>query len=320
MFFSLLFSLYVSLVSFHLETPKPVVVDNNGQKYNFTYLIQMDIGGNILLLFRYRFYYEASASVNFTARTTTETELEFSFDGIGKTGYVMTTGGRTGNSIHFFTADYDLERGDRFREERLASFLKNELYYSKHIKKVNRFPMQILSQDEDSIQFIRNTQGQNTHSEVNLSLSDPGTKVYSNIYKILGEMLLIYDHSYLPSSKEKNFLQTPNQTWDSEPLEFTQVLNKFVALVSEDAKKYAKFNQKEKFKLTYKIIDVNDSSLTIRGESFPEVNIRKNIVVTHVYRTVVISQSELKEDAVYVKFQDKKDRIGILRMTLSRIE
>jgi hypothetical protein len=171
---------------------------NNGLKYNFTYNFQTDMKGRILLLVPYRFYHEASASVNFIARKNKEGHDEFCFAGIGGTGYVMTTGGLRGTSLYFFTADYDLEKAAKFRENKIVDFKKAEPYYSENIRKIRRRPMKILSTTEDSIRFNRDPRGIHYNSQVNIRLTDSHSFTYSNIYKILGKVLNLYNHSFLP--------------------------------------------------------------------------------------------------------------------------
>jgi hypothetical protein len=295
---------------------------NNGLKYNFTYNFQMDMKGRILLVIPYRFFHEVSASVNFIARKNIEDHYEFCFAGIGGTGYVMTTGGLTGTSLYFFTADYDLEKAAIFSENKIVNFKKAEPYYSENIRKIRRRPMKILSTTDDAIRFSRDPTGIHYNSRVNIQLTDSHSFTYSNIYKILGKMLGFYNHSFLPGSVDKpgvNFLeQNIHRVWFSKPLDISKPLEAAARLTSQYAEKNTRFKQKQKFRIQYRITALENNDMEICGESYPDAVIWKKMKIKHILRKIKlrIEDNVVIEDMIYLDFRDKKGKGGTVFLKL----
>ena len=297
-------------------------IGNEGLKYNFTYNFQTDMKGRILLVVPYRFFHEASASVNFIAGKNKEGHDEFCFAGIGGTGYVMTTGGLRGTSLYFFTADYDLEKAAKFRENKIANFKKAEPYYSENIRKIRRRPMKILSTTDDAIRFSRDPTGIHYNSRVNIRLTDPRSFTYSNIYKILGKILNLYNHSFLPKHEdrlEKNRLeQYIHRVWFSKPLDFSKPLEAAARLTSEYAEKNTRFKQKQKLKIQYRVTALDNNHMEICGESYPDVIMGKKMKIRHILRRIKLRLEDdvLVEDMIYIDFRDKKGKGGTIRLKL----
>ncbi len=296
--------------------------ENEKLKYNFTYSFQTDMKGRILLVVPYRFYHEVAASVNFIAGKNREDHYEFCFAGIGGTGYVMTTGGLTGTSLYFFTADYDLEKAANFRENKIVNFKKTEPYYSENIKKNRRRPMKILSFTDDSIRFSRDPTGIHYNSRVNMQLTDSRSFTYSNIYKILGKMLNLYNHSFLPGGvikpKMNSLEQYIHRVWFSKPLDFSRSLEEAIRLSSEYAEKNTRFKQQQKFKIQYRITGLNNKVMEICGENYPDVIMGKKMKIRHILRKIKLRLEDdvLLEDMIYIDFRDKKGKGGTIRLKL----
>jgi hypothetical protein len=295
---------------------------NEELKYNFTYNFQTDMKGRILLIVPYRFYHEVSASVNFIARKNQEEHYEFCFAGIGGTGYVMTTGGLTGTSLYFFTADYHLEKAANFRENKIVNFKKTEPYYSENIRKIRRRPMKILSTTDDAIRFSRNLTGIHYNSQVNIQLTDSYSFTYSNIYKILGKMLKLYNHSFLPGGEDRpevnRLEQYIHRVWYSKPLDFSKPLEEAARLTSEYAEKNTRFKQEQKFRIQYRVTALNSSNMEICGESHPDVIIGKKMKIRHILRKIKLRLEDdvPVEDMIHLDFRDKKGRGGTVRLKL----
>jgi hypothetical protein len=318
----IVFIFIACLSAWGADTAGTPVFGNEKLKYNFTYNFQTDMKGRILLVVPYRFFHEASASVNFIAGKNKEGHDEFCFAGIGATGYVMTTGGLRGTSLYFFTADYDLEKAAKFRENKIVDFKKAESYYSENIRKIRRRPMKISSTTDDSIRFSRDPRGIHHHSRVNLQLTDPHSFTYSNIYKILGKVLNLYNHSFLPKHEErfeKNRLeQYIHRVWFSKPLDFSKPLEEAARLTSQYAEKNLRFKQKQKFKIQYRITALDNNNMEICGESYPDVSIGKKMKIRHVIRRIKLRLEDgvLMEDMIYIDFKDKKGKGGTIRLKL----
>lgn len=311
---------------------------NENLKYNFTYRFQMDMKGRILLIIPYRFYHEVSASVNFIARKDRGNRYEFCFDGIGGTGYVMTTGGLRGTSLYFFTADYSLEKAADFREKKIQEFKKKEPYYSENIKKIRRRPMKILSDTDDAVRFDRDSRGIHSNSLVNIQLTDSHSFTYSNIYKILGKMLNLYNHSFLPGNTPENkqenkqgnkqkvkadrLEQLIDYTWYSKSLDFSKALGEAAGLTSEYAEKNTGFKQEQKFRMEYRITAVDKNYIEICGESYPDVTIGKKMKITQVLRKIRIQKDNdvMTEDMILLDFRNSKGRGGTVFAKLKLID
>jgi hypothetical protein len=278
----------------------------------------MDMKGKILFFIGYHFYYEASASVNFLSEVNENNQYAFVYNGIKRTGYVMTTGGLTGNSLYFFTADYNKKNSTQFREKKISHFKNSNPYYAKNIKKIRRRPMIILSKNPGAIRFIRDKTGIHHQPEVNIRLTDSHSNTYSNIYKILGKWLLAYNHSFLPDDGFDGLNRSPDQSWYSSPLDYSQVLEAAAKLSSERAEKQARFRQVKTFKLQYRVTSRKKNLLEIRGECFPNVQIWKNMKILHVFRKVKLRlhDSVVMEDSIFLNFRDKKGRGGTVRLKL----
>jgi len=278
--------------------------------------------GRILLVVPYRFFHEVSASVNFIAGKNKLDHYEFCFAGIGGTGYVMTTGGLTGTSLYFFTADYDLEKAAKFREKKIVNFKKAEPSYSENIRKIRRRPMKILSTTDDAVRFSRDPKGIHYHSRVNIQLTDPHSFTYSNIYKILGKMLDFYNHSFLPGDVDKPGVNSlgkyVHRVWFSKPLDFSKPLEAAARLSSEYAEKNTRFKQQQKFKLQYRVTALDNNHMEICGENYPDVIIGKKMKIRHILRKIKLRLEDgvLLEDMIHIDFRDKKGKGGTIHMKL----
>jgi hypothetical protein len=300
--------------------PPPGDNGTAGLNYRFSYLFRMEMQGKIMLVVPYRFYHEASAAVNLRAGRKQNGDYEFCYTGVDRTGYVMTTGGLTGTSLYFFTADYDLERAVRFREERIRQFLLENPYYAAKIKKIRRRPMKILSAFPEAIRFSRDSRGIHTQPAVMMHLTDSHSNTYSNIYPLLGALLMSYNHSFLPPGRHgpDRLKRSGYLAWDSPPLDFSKPLTRAARLTSAGAEKRAHFKQKETFTLHYHIISANNGTLEICGEGYPEVTVWKDMKIRHTLRKITLRLEDgvVIEDRFFLDFRDEKGMGGTVALAL----
>lgn len=306
------------VLCFLFVTSPSMPTEKKELNYNLSYRFQMDIKGRIFLFIPYRSFYEASASVNFIARKTNNSPFEFYYDGIGQTGYVMTSGGLTGTSLYFFTADYDMEKSTRFREDKITAFMKAYPSYKKSIKKIRRRPMTILSHNKDAIKFARNANGVHSNSAVNMKLTDSHSFTYSNIYKIMGKLLKAYNHSFLPECGLEGLKKNPYRNWFSKSLDFSRTMTEAARLSSEWAEKNARFKQKQSFMLQYRVTSVDDNYIVISGESRPNTRVWKRTKIKHVFRQVKVRLADhvVVEDMFYFNFINRKGKGGFVQLKL----
>lgn len=295
----------------------------NGLKYNLTYVFRMDMKGKIAYVVSYRFYYESSASVNFTAHDMGNGNLEFCYAGVQGPGYVITTGGRTGTSLYFFTADTDTMRGMEFREKGIEEFKNMNPYYKKRIQHVRRRPMAILYNGEEALTFRRDERGVHSNAKVNMELTDSMSNTYSNIYKILGEIINVYNHSFLPPEGLEMLESKTDMVWQSNLLEFSRVLGRTARLTSEFAEKNADFKQKARFRVTYRVTRIDDKYIELCGDASPKrVVIWKNMRIREVLRNVRIRLADdvVVSDVISLNFLDKKGKGGMVDLELKLID
>lgn len=281
-------------------------------RYRFSYNFQMEIKGRILLFIPYRLYYEAGAEVKLKSQTTDTSTMDLAFDGIGSTGFVMSTGGLTGTSLWFFTGDYDQDKSHHFAREKINRFKKSYPYYAKKIKKIRLRPMTILSRSGQAIQFSRTPSGIHLNPQVSIKLTESHSRTYSNIYKILGKWLAAYNHSFLPESGIRQIIKFPRMVWYSVPLDFSEIFQATARLAAEDMEKRVKFRQKENLRLKYQVIKQNHARLTIRGENQSQVRIWKEIRLAKVIRTITVRMSSFMtlEDQILLEFRDDRQNGG----------
>jgi hypothetical protein len=306
------------VLCFLFVTSTSMSTEKKELKYNLTYRFQMDIKGKILLLIPYRSFYEASASVNFITKKTNNGPYEFYFDGINQTGYVMTSGGLTGTSLYFFTADYDMEKSIKFREDKIKAFMNAYPSYKKSIKKIRSRPMTILSYNKDTIRFKRDANGIHSNPAVNMTLTDSHSSTYSNIYKIMGKLLKIYNHSFLPEDNLEGLKKNSYRTWYSKSLDFSRIMTEAARLSSEWAEKNISFKQAQKIMLHYRVTSVDDDYIVIRGESRPNARVWKRMEIKHVFRQVKMRLADhvVVEDTFYFNFINRKGKGGFVQLKL----
>jgi hypothetical protein len=291
-------------------------------KYNFTSLFRMDMEGSAFLFFDYKFFFETSASVNFFAQKDSNGRYAFKYNGIERTGYLLSTGGRKGSSLYFFTADYDLKRAQAFREKNIVAFRSDHPYYDKRLKKIRRRPMEILSSDPNDITFSRDSSGIHSEPMVKLRVSDSHSFTFSFIYEIMGKLLKSYCFSYLPEDGlegiKYNFKINPSHSWLSEPLDFSTVLEETAKLSSEDAKKRARFRQSIPFTLKFHVAFMDNDFIVIQGERDPNVKAWKKMKIRHVKRVIKIRLADnvVMADDFALRFINDKGKGGTVRLSL----
>lgn len=302
----------------------PIFKNPPGIRYNFSYRFQMDMKGKVMLMVGYRFFYEAGASVNFISHMTEGGKYQFCYDGIGDTGYVISTGGLKGGSLWFFTADYNLEKASRFREYKVREFKLTEPYYSENLEKIRAKPMQILSASstEEAIRFDRDTRGVHSNPVIHLRLTDPHSNTFSNIYEIMGELLGTYNHSYLPGGGFRTILEENQQRWHSPYLDFSDILTRAAKLTSERAQEETHFKQMRKFRLNYQIIEHTNQYLDICGEGYPNTRVWKDMKLRELVRRIRVRlpDEQVIYDEIFLDFRNDDGKGGSVFLNLRMID
>lgn len=294
--------------------------------YNFTYTLQGHTSGKLLLFIPYRVFYESSAAVNFTARKRADAGFEFYFKGIETTGHMMRTSGFSGKTLVVLTANYDVDNAALLGERKKADFDKIAPYYAKFIQRKKQFLFKILPTDHDSIRFTRTPEGIQQNFSMNLMVRfkyyPEKLNICFNIYKILVEMLKIYNHSFLPDKNTDPSLLTPFEVWHGPPLDFSPHINKIGRLAARIIKQYVSFKQEKKFRLKYKVSYITDQYIEICGEAHPDIKIWHDFKIKDFIRLIRVRLIDrvTVEDSIHVELRNTRGRGLYAKSTLKLIE
>ena len=291
-----------------------------GLEYNFSYHFRGATHGTILLIIPFRVYYESSASVDFIAKKSPDGFVNFAFNGIPESGFMMRTSGFLGKTLVALAADYDLKKG-------LNSALKNlngfeDPYYSRFIKRRKPFLFKICSVEPDTMGFRRSPDGIHSHVTSNFSVRfqyyPEVLNIDFNIYKILLEMIKSYNHSFLPGKNLESVVKRPQQKWDSPEMNYSSNINRTVVLAARIMKRIKPFQQRELFRIHYRVSELTPSRIEITGLAVPDVPIWGKYLITRISRKVVIRISDrvLLEDTHVLHVQNSRGNGLQARMTL----
>lgn len=258
--------------------------------YNFSYQFRGSTHGKILLIIPFRVYYESFASVNFSSEKNANGGFDFYFSDISESGYMMRTSGFLGKTLVVLTADYDLKKGLKFAFHKLKHFY--EPYYSKFIKRKKPFLFRIYSTKKNSMGFRRNSRGIHSHFFIDFNVRFQHhpeiLNIDFNIYKILLEMLKVYNHSFLPGKKIETLIKRPRQEWKSSLLNYSSNINRVVVLAARIMKKLKPLKQTAPFRIHYRVSNLTPSIIEVTGISKPGVPIWGRHLIKEVTRKIRI--------------------------------
>jgi len=281
-------------------------------KYNFSYSLNGDNHGWLLFIIPYRTYYESFASVNFEAQRMDDDSFMFYFSDIPELGHMMRTSGFSGRSLVILTAGYNLNRSLDFSKKKLADFYKIAPYYSKFIKKKRPFLFKIFPNSKNSIRFKRDPSGKHSDFFIDFKLRfqyyPEVLNIDFNIYKILLEMLKVYNHKFSPNIKINRLNENPQNKWQSSPLNYSNNLNRIVRMAARIMKKLPRFRQKHDFELEYKINKINQKTIIIQGSKKQDLKIWGKFAIKNYSRKIQIRLKDnvLIEDSITIKIRNPK--------------
>ncbi len=287
-----------------------------GYTYEFSFKITGDARGKILIIFPYRVFYTAEASLLFSATPDGKGNTLFMLTGTDKTGYMMRTLGFSGRTFAVLTADNSETRGKARSIELKDYFLLKVPEYSKFIKKYywNNFSFKRTRGD---ISFIRNRDGINHHLKYNLWLKrSPGekrVKINFGIYRILGEVIKAYNHSFLPENTTISTLsESPEMKWTSKYIDLSNVLAQSALYSASIFKRIKPLKQEKPFRVNYESSFSENSYLIIKGSANPDVSVFKSFRIINFLREVKIRLKDhvTVSDSIIIDVYNKTGKGG----------
>ncbi len=289
-------------------------------KYRFSYHIEGNAKGRILLIFPYRVYYSSKASAIFSA-SPVRNGLIFKLSSINETGFMMRTLGFSGRSFAILTAGNDLKKSKIF-----ADNISNQLdliipEYSRFIKK-KYWNNYYFNRIKERIKFFRSDSGVNNNVFYDLWLKKSPHKnkisISFNIYRILGEIIKIYNHPFLPENVGIDQITRGEQlSWTSEGIDYSRILNKSARFAAGIFKLISPLKQERPFKVNYTAKE-NNSTISIVGKSYPDVSIWNSFLIKKFSRSVKISVKDgiILSDIIEVIVKNGSGKGGTFKSTL----
>jgi len=290
--------------------------------YDMSYEISGSAKGRILLIFPYRVYYSSGASLTFSVSPAVNGKKLFSLQDVNRIGYMIRTLGFSGRSLGIMTADNDVSKGKSFSVELKKKFTINAPEYSKYIKKSswNNFLFKKIS---GAITFYRTINGINSNLKYNLWLKrSPGEKplrINFNIYRILGEVIRSYKHSYLPVNKNiPDLIAKGRMKWKSGKIDFSEMLARSALYSASIFKKIKRLKQEKPFYADYSSEISDSGDLIITGTSKPDMSVWGSFRIRKFSHSVRIrvSDNQLISDSLIIEVYNDSGKGGRFNATL----
>ena len=287
-----------------------------GYTYDFSYSITGDARGRILIIFPYRVFYTSDASLLFSATPDDKGNIHFRLTGVEKTGFMMRTLGFSGRSLAVLTADNNKTRGKAKSTILKNSFPIRAPEYSKFIRKYywNNF---IFKRTTGTITFLRDGSGISRNLKYNLwlkrSSGEKPVKINFGIYRIMGEAIKAFNHSFLPEDTNISTLAVnPKRKWTSEEIDFSNILAQSALYSAGIFKKIRPLKQERPFRAKYSSSLSDNSYIIIKGSAKPDVSVFKSFKIIYFSREVKIRLKDhiLISDSIIIDVYNKKGKGG----------
>ncbi|MCK4889007.1 MAG: hypothetical protein KAS97_03690 [Candidatus Aminicenantes bacterium] len=312
----ILFIILITLIIF--SSPATLA----GDTYEFSYKITGDAKGRILIIFPYRVFYTADASLLFSATPDDKGNTLFKLTGVEKTGFMMRTLGFSGRSLAVLTADNNKTRGKSKSTMLKNGFPQRAPEYSKFIRKYywNNF---IFKRTIGTITFLRDGNGISRNLMYKLwlkrSSGEKPVKINFGIYRIMGEAIKAFNHSFLPENTDISMLEVnPQRKWTSEDIDFSNILAQSALYSAGIFRKIKPLKQEKPFRVNYSSSLFDNSYLIIKGSAKPYVSVFKSFKIINFSREVKIRLKDhlLIYDSIIIDVYDKTGKGGRLKTNL----
>ncbi|MEI6613774.1 MAG: hypothetical protein WCL37_02640 [Chrysiogenales bacterium] len=293
-------------------------------KYNLDYQICGSAASRLLFFFTLRVYYDTSASINFTAALQPDGKTRFVFANIPRSAYLLRTLGFSGKTLALLTADMDKAGTGFFSDNILALWRKEAPEFAGRIKNVKKFPHLLFKDGRDGLSFSRDSEGRYGDFLVTLEprfvFQPSRTGIYFNIFPMLGELLNMLNHPFMPAPGISHVRQFPVE-WNGDWLDFSTVLNRLGEQLEKIVKSLVTIEQHYPFRLKFRVNENGPDEVEICGEAFPDVTLWKNFMIREVFRRVRVRLADeaLVLDEIWVGIRNNKGQGGFGRLRLQLI-
>lgn len=262
--------------------------------YRFSYEMRGAARGRILWIIPYRAFYLSRASAEFQPASSTNGARLLVLDRIDRTGVMLRTTGFSGRTLVILTADADLETGIR-NGKRLWREWRGKLpYYPRFVRREKDFQFCFFSPPAGGIRFLRSQAGRHANADYAMDVRyryDPEKLgIDFNLYRIMREMLLLYNHEIHPPREAFSLFSgwpMPG-CWVSPPLDFSAQIGTIVGLASRFAGSLKGFGQQKPFQLLYRLEKTLPGRIQVNGSAHPHVPIWGNFRIVNFNRVLTV--------------------------------
>lgn len=267
------------------------------------------------------------ASAIFDGEGARNRTIHFRLKKLDTPGYLMRTLSLSGRKLGVFAGDPDPRKASRFASQKMSEFDKVAPSYSPHVKQRFVFPFQVLSAAPESITFYRLPVGVIDDGSVSIKKkavgNHGGDRYYFYVYRMMLEILKLYNHSFLPGDCRPDSLeQLPAASWKGDPLKLSDHLTRIGGLMAAIIHKHIRAQQQGTFELLYRVTEKNGRIIVIEGSASPDVKVYGGFRITGFRREVTVDRSDglILEDAIFVEIRNRKGRGGIGEARLVRLD
>ena len=310
---------------------------NGANRYRFSYKIQGKSQGKFLFIFPYRVYFEMGGAAVFKGSSSENSTVRFELEKIDSPGYLMRTLSLSGRKLGVFTCDTDPQMAKNFARQKMSEFDPEAPSFSRYVKKRFLFPYKILSANPGTIAFSLHPGGNTSLHAVNLKSeivgNHGGNRYYFFVYRMMMEILKLYNHSYLPENDlrkhfnqllaagESSSEQLKSLSWKGPPLQLSKNLTRIGGLMAAIIERHVQMRQQGTFELLYGVKDLTSQIVVLEGSSFPNVKVYGGFKITSFRREVKINHQDglILEDSLFVEIRNSKGRGGYGEAKLVKI-
>lgn len=295
---------------------------------NPTYRLEYQICGSVvsrlLLFIPLHVYYEASAAIDLTALPQPNGATCFIYKGIPRPAYILRTLGFSGKSLALLTASEEGD-GNNFVDKILMQWRNQAPEFAGRLKTVIKFPHRLIITGPEAFAFERDSHGYYKNFTVGLEpryrYHPAKTGFYFKVFPTLVELLKLLNHRFTPPQAAAPFSPFPAE-WTGDMLDFSDNLNRVVALLEKAVESLVTVKQKNPFRLNFRVSDSTAEWIEICGQSFPDVPLWKGIMIKEVFHRVRLQLADrmLLSDEFWMGIRNSKGQGGFGRLQLKMID
>ncbi|MCX6558800.1 MAG: hypothetical protein NTW95_15450 [Candidatus Aminicenantes bacterium] len=301
----------------------------NAGAVELRYCLEYQICGSaisrLLFFFPLRIYYDTSLAAYFTAATSPDGKTSFVLEKIPRSAYLLRTLGFSGKTLAILSADMEEARAKLYRENILAQWQKDAPEFAKRVKNVKQFPHLLIKTGDAGLSFSRDSEGRYGDFALNLEnryVYHPArTGIFFNIFPMLGELLEMLNHPFLPGMGIAQVRQFP-VAWDGDALDFSAPMNRLGGQLEKIVRSLVTVEQKFPFRLKFRVHENGPEAVEICGEAHPDVPLWKNFMIREAFRRVRLRLADgtLLLDEIWVGIRNNKGQGGFGRLQLRLID